>query len=136
MRETELHLKQWASSETDSEPEQTQNPTAALKKSQPQSSSKPQQPPFSPDEEESENTNGGPRKLGSKPSASEPATLTESTGSKRLAEEKELEAKGAKRSKKKPEPEPEIELENSEKKSNDDCKEQLLQRLWSEDDEL
>ncbi|KAK4421304.1 putative transcription factor [Sesamum alatum] len=80
--------------------------------------------------------NAGARKLGLKPSASEPETLAKSTGSKRLAEEKESEAKGAKRSKKKSEPEPETELENSEKKSNDDSKKQLFQRLWSEDDEI
>ncbi|KAL0300803.1 UNVERIFIED_CONTAM: putative transcription factor [Sesamum radiatum] len=151
-------------SESDSETEQTQKPpslpTAALKKSQPQSSSKPQQPSSSSEEEESgseseseseghetnvrpiatkpmndsQMPNGGARKLGSKPSASEPATPAKSTGSKRLAEEKESEAKGAKRSKKRPEPE--AELENSEKKSNDDSKKQLFQRLWSEDDEI
>ncbi|KAL0321160.1 UNVERIFIED_CONTAM: putative transcription factor [Sesamum radiatum] len=149
-------------SESDSEPEQTQKPpslpTAALKKSQPQSSAKPQQPSSSSDEEESrsesesesegpesnvrpiaskpmddsQKPNGGARK----PSASEPGTPAKSTGSKRLAEEKEPEAKGTKRSKRKPEPEPEAELENSEKKSNDDSKKQLFQRLWSEDDEI
>ncbi|KAL0328815.1 UNVERIFIED_CONTAM: putative transcription factor [Sesamum calycinum] len=155
---------------SESESEQTQKPpslpTAALKKSQPQSSSKPQLPSSSSssssDEEESgseseseseehesnvrpiaskpmndsQKPNGGARKLGPKPNASEPATPAKSTGSKRLAEEKEMEAKGAKRSKKKPEPEPEAEVENSEKKSNDDSKKQLFQRLWSEDDEI
>ncbi|KAL0407291.1 UNVERIFIED_CONTAM: putative transcription factor [Sesamum latifolium] len=151
-------------SESDSEPEQTQKPpslpTAALKKSQPQSSAKPQQPSSSSDEEESgsesesesegpesnvrpiatkpmddsQKPNGGARKVGLKPSASEPSTPAKSTGAKRLAEEKESEAKGAKRSKRKPEPE--AELENSEKKSSDDSKKQLFQRLWSEDDEI
>ncbi|KAI3466603.1 hypothetical protein Pfo_023266 [Paulownia fortunei] len=135
-------------------------PPVALKKPQPQSSSKTQQQPPSSSSDEGESgsesesdsdgpdpnvrnaaskpvddpqkSNNGSRKPRSKPSASEPVTPAKSTGAKRLAEEIESEAKDAKRSKKKLEPE----LDNSEKKSNDDSKKLLFQRLWSEDDEI
>ncbi|KAK6149806.1 hypothetical protein DH2020_017331 [Rehmannia glutinosa] len=130
---------------------------AALKKPQLQSSSKPQpQPSSSSDEEESGSesesesdgpdpkvkpiatkpmddppkSNSGARKPRSKPTASDLVTPAKSVAGKRPAEEKETEAKDAKKSKKKSEP------ETSEKKSNDDSKKLLFQRIWSEDDEI
>ncbi|KAK4439294.1 putative transcription factor [Sesamum alatum] len=152
------------SQESDSEPEQTQvskKPSSSTqttpKKAQPQSSSKPQpQPPSSSDEEESgsesesdpdepdpnvrpiaskpmvneQKSNNGARKLRSKPISSDLVTPAKSAAAKRPAEEKETEAKDAKKSKKKAEP------DTSEKKSTDDPKKLLFQRLWSEDDEI
>ncbi|CAI9787901.1 unnamed protein product [Fraxinus pennsylvanica] len=74
------------------------------------------------------------RKPISEPNATGPGLLVMSTGSKRApAEEKASEVKDTKRLK--PKPEPVI----SEKKwsvTNDDMKEKLFQRLWSEDDEI
>ncbi|KAL0442881.1 UNVERIFIED_CONTAM: putative transcription factor [Sesamum latifolium] len=129
---------------------------ATPKKAQPQSSSKPQpQPPSSSDEEESgsesesdseepdpnvrpiaskpmeneQKSSNGARKLRSKPIASDLATPAKPTAAKRPAEEKETEAKDAKKSKKKAEP-------DTEKKSTDDSKKLLFQRLLSEDDEI
>ncbi|KAL0305878.1 UNVERIFIED_CONTAM: putative transcription factor [Sesamum radiatum] len=152
------------SQDSDSEPEQTQaskkpssSTQATPKKAQPQSSSKPQpQPPSSSDEEESgsesesdsdqpdpnvkpiaskpmeneQKSSNGARKLRSKPIASDLVTPAKSTATKRPAEEKETEAKDVKKSKKK------AELDTSEKKSTDDSKKLLFQRLWSEDDEI
>ncbi|KAL0386168.1 UNVERIFIED_CONTAM: putative transcription factor [Sesamum radiatum] len=149
------------SQDSDSEAEQTQvskkpssSTQATPKKAQPQSSSKPQtQPPSSSDEEDSgsesesdseepnpnvrpiaskpmedeQNSSNGARKLRSKPIASDLATPAKSTAAKRPAEEKEKEAK---KSKKKAEP------DTCEKKSTDDSKKMLFQRLWSEDDEI
>ncbi|KAI3456391.1 hypothetical protein Pfo_013054 [Paulownia fortunei] len=163
----EASSEEVGSHESDSEPEQTQvtkrpssSTPATLKKTQPQSFSKPQQqqkqPSSSSDEEETgsesdsdsdgpdpnvrpiaskpmddpQKSNNGARKLRSKPNASDLVTPAKSTVVKRPAEEKETEAKDAKKSKKKPEP------ESSEKKSNDDSKKLLFQRLWSEDDEI
>ncbi|CAI9760281.1 unnamed protein product [Fraxinus pennsylvanica] len=72
------------------------------------------------------------RKLKFGPSDSGPTSPTKSVAAKRPAMEKGSDAKDSKRPKKKPE----INAENSEKKSNDDSKKQLFQRLWSEDDEI
>lgn len=71
------------------------------------------------------------KKLKFKPSQSEPTAPTKSA-EKRPAMEKGSDVKDSKRPKKKPE----TNAENSEKKSNDDSKKQLFQRLWSEDDEI
>ncbi|GFP92932.1 mediator-associated protein 1 [Phtheirospermum japonicum] len=144
-------------SEPEPEPtEVTRKPSsttpAAAKKPQSQSASKPQQPPSSslPDEEESgsesdsdsdpkprsiaakpkddpQKSTNGARKSRSKSSAADPVTPTKSGAVKRPAEEKETEAKDAKKSKKKAEP---------EKKATDDPKKALFQRLWSEEDEI
>ncbi|KAG8385688.1 hypothetical protein BUALT_Bualt03G0071100 [Buddleja alternifolia] len=144
------------SHESDSEPELTQvakkpssSAPATLKKAQPQLP----QPPSSDEEQsgsESDSDSDGPapkvKPLASKPmdepekpkdGARKPrsksevvVTPTKSTAGKRPAEEKETDAKESKKSKKKPE------AEGSEKKSNDDAKKSLFQRLWSEDDEI
>ncbi|KAL0363268.1 UNVERIFIED_CONTAM: putative transcription factor [Sesamum calycinum] len=108
------------SQDSDSEPEQTQaskkpssSTQATPKKAQPQSSSKPNRSRLHPPMRRSLDLN-----------------QTKSTAAKRPAEEKETEAKDAKKSKKK------AELDTSEKKSTDDSKKLLFQRLWSEDDEI
>ncbi|XP_011099453.1 probable transcription factor At4g00390 [Sesamum indicum] len=152
------------SQDSDSEPDLAQvskkpssSTQATPKKAQPQSSSKPQpQPPSSSDEEESgsesesdsdepdpnvkpiaskpmeneQKSSDGARKLRSKPIASDLVTPAKSTAAKRPAEEKEPETKDAKKSKKKAEP------DTYAKKSTDDSKKLLFQRLWSEDDEI
>ncbi|XP_073036950.1 GLABROUS1 enhancer-binding protein-like [Primulina eburnea] len=132
-------------------------PTAP-KKAPPLTTSIPQQPASSSDDDESgsESDSEGPNrevkplaskpmdspeksaavgKLRSKTNVTGSSTPAKSTGAKRPAEGKEMEAKESKRSKKKPEPQP----ESSVKKSafaGDDSKKLLFQRLWSEDDEI
>ncbi|XP_075523178.1 GLABROUS1 enhancer-binding protein-like [Primulina tabacum] len=131
---------------------------AAPKKAQPLTTSTPQQPASSSDDDESgsESDSEGPNrevkplaskpmdspqksaavgKLRSKTNVTGSSTPAKSTGAKRPAEGKEMEAKESKRSKKKPEPQP----ESSVKKSafaGDESKKLLFQRLWSEDDEI
>ncbi|XP_020552877.1 GLABROUS1 enhancer-binding protein-like [Sesamum indicum] len=80
--------------------------------------------------ENEQKSNDGARKLRSKPIASDLVTPAKSTATKRPAEEKETETKDAKKWKKKAEP------DTCEKKSTDDSKKLLFQRLWSEDDEI
>ncbi|KAK6133313.1 hypothetical protein DH2020_032976 [Rehmannia glutinosa] len=154
------------STDSDSEPEESEItkkslslPLATLKKSLAHSSKTQQQQPSSSSDDENSGSesesesesdgsdtkvkpiaskpmvdppkpNASAKKPRSKPSASEPVTPAKATGTKRPAEEKKSEAKDAKKSRKKPEP------ENSEKKSTDDSKKQLFQRIWSEEDEI
>ncbi|KAL2232310.1 UNVERIFIED_CONTAM: putative transcription factor, partial [Sesamum indicum] len=80
--------------------------------------------------ENEQKSNDGARKFRSKPIASDLVTPAKSTAAKRPAEEKETETKDAKKSKKKAEP------DTCEKKSTDDSKKLLFQRLWSDDDEI
>ncbi|XP_073048156.1 GLABROUS1 enhancer-binding protein-like [Primulina eburnea] len=131
---------------------------AVPKKPQPLATSNPQQPESSSDEEESgyesdsegRNREGKPLaskpmdspqkpeavgKLRSKPNASGSSTTAKSTGAKRPAEGKEMEAKESKRSKKKPEPQSESLVKKSAF-TGDESKKLLFQRLWSEDDEI
>ncbi|XP_073138777.1 GLABROUS1 enhancer-binding protein-like [Henckelia pumila] len=148
------------SSESDSEPEQGKSQflkkplpaPAAPKKTLLPTTPNPQPPSSSDDEEsgsesDSEEPNREVKPLASKPmdspqksvakprskpNAAGSSTPVKSTGAKRPAEEKEMEDKESKRSKKKPEPQ----SESSVKKSVEETKKQLFQRLWSQDDEI
>lgn len=136
-----------ASSESDSDSEPDQNTTPkkappAAQKSISQSSSKVQKEQVK-EESDSDSVSGsdtesdgpGPNALKKPNDAAaktkpDPVTPIRSSGVKRPAEEKG-DGKESKKSKTKP-----PETEDSAKKSIDDPKKQLFQRLWSEDDEI